>query len=117
MNKFNDQIQKLEHKRAQIKAQIQILKCKEHEAENKELHKKHIIIGKLIMAEMENDENYSEKILAQLSDSLKKFNDRMLFDLQRTQTNHDNSTIIKNTDGSEFIKHDEASDLHCIRAL
>jgi len=98
MNTFKEQIQKLEQKGAQIKAQIQILKCKEHEAENKELLKKHIILGKLIMTEMQNDENYSEKILTKLSGSLKKSNDRILFNLQPAETKLADKSAPENTE-------------------
>jgi len=98
MNTFKEQIQKLEHKRTQIKAQIQALRCKKHAADNEELLKKHIIIGKLIMAEMENDENYSEKISTKLSDSLKKSNDRILFNLQPAETNLTDKSAPENTE-------------------
>jgi len=98
MNTFKEQIQKLEQKGAQIKAQIQALRSKEHTANNKELLKKHRILGKFIMAKMENDENYSSQILIELGRSLVKPNDRILFNLQAAKTNYSDKSSTENTD-------------------
>jgi len=50
------------------------------------------------MAEMENDENYSEEILSKLSDSLTKSNDRILFNLQPAETNLTDKSDPENTE-------------------
>jgi len=98
MNTYKEQIQKLEQKGAQIKAQIQAIRSKEHTANNKELLKKHRILGKFIMAKMENDGNYSSQILIELGRSLVKPNDRILFNLQPAETNLTDKSDPENTE-------------------
>jgi len=112
MSKYDEKLESLKQKRTETDEKIKKLQDNKREDEKKERLKKQIILGQLMMTKMENDKSYSDEILIKLDDKLTKTNDRKLFDLQPTQTNHDNSTFTKNTDESGFIKHDEDSDLH-----
>ncbi len=106
MNKIEVQIQKAEEKFAQHKARLQKLKNRQQESAKKELHKKHLIIGQLIMTKMKGNKLYSEKVLTELDCFLTKSSERALFQLQSVGTDQNNKVTTRNIEKSRLIKHD-----------
>ena len=80
-NMSNDQIEKLEQKQAQLKAQIQLIKNREAAKQRKIETRKKILAGSAVLDAARKDPASQEKLTKLLDSFLTAERDRKLFDL------------------------------------
>lgn len=83
----NPRLKKLMQKKEQIDARIKLIETREKSKAKKEDTRRKILIGAMIMEQMEKSEESKKKILSNLNGFLTRPLDRKLFDLpERKQT-------------------------------
>jgi len=81
----NPKLKKLQQKKSQIDARIKLIESREKAKAKKEDTRRKILIGAMVMEQMEKSEESKKKILASLNGFLTRPLDRMLFGLPETK--------------------------------
>ena len=83
----NPKLKKLQQKKDQIDARIKLIESREKAKAKKDDTRRKILIGAMIMEQMEKSDESKKKALANLNGFLTRPLDRKLFGLPETKTN------------------------------
>ena len=84
----NPKLKKLIQKKDQIDARIKLIESREKAKAKKEDTRRKILIGAMVMEQMEKSDESKKKILASLNGFLTRPLDRKLFNLDASQSSH-----------------------------
>ena len=76
-----DRIRKLEEQRARINAEIQRVRSRENQAERKRDTRRKILVGAMVLDQVERGEGSEERLKAVMDRFLEREQDRALFEL------------------------------------